>query len=458
MSPDEPPSTGGAAGTGTPVDVAEGGRPPLSGPQAMGAGGTPSGPVAQSCSISVTASSVSEVIPTVGIVEWSTELEQVESAVIEFGLDTTYGQNAPVDLAEPNFRTLILGMKADREYHYRVVANGAATTCQSEDLVLQTGTPPNSLLGKYEITTPLPDEVADGFLLTSFFNGGGGPVFILDKERDLVWWYTSKGDDVFRARTSYDGKSMWIRNTANEDVGRVYRVSMDGLDEAVWELPRTTHDLAVIPDGNVGLIARADNGCDEILELDPETNELTTIANLEAAYGSTNCHLNALAYYAPDDAFIVSDYIASSYIKVSRSGEVLWVLNGANSDFTGSSWDKQHNLHMLSRERILLFSNGGSGQPPTLFEFVLDEQAGTASEVWRFENGPSSNIAGGDVQRLPNGNTLGTYSVAGVILEVNLAGQVVQELAGALGTPFAHSVHQPSLYGPPPRIHDFEAL
>jgi hypothetical protein len=360
-----------------------------------------------------------------------------------------------VDLTDPNFRTLLLGMKADREYHFRVVASAGEQSCASPDQTLRTGIPPNSILGKFEVNTPLPDQQAEGYLLTSLFNGGGGPAFILDEDRDPVWWYTSQGDDVFRARMSHDGRSMWLRNTANDDVGQVYRVSMDGLQQEVWDLPTSTHDLAVVPDGTVALIARAENGCDEILELNPETSEVRSLFNVAQAHGQTNCHVNAIAHYAPDDAFIVSDYINDCFVKVSRDGVVSWVLNGPYSDFTGSDWVKQHNLHMLERDRILLFSNGANGQPATLLEFKLDEQAGTVEEVWRFAGGPQ-NVVGGDVQRLPNGNTLGTYSIAGTILEVNPEGQVVQEITGSLGAPFAHSEFRTSLYGPPPRIHDFE--
>jgi hypothetical protein len=60
--------------------------------------------------VDVTSSTVSSVIPTVGIVEWETDLAAPDSAVVEFGLDTTYGQGAPVDMTAPNLRTLLLGL------------------------------------------------------------------------------------------------------------------------------------------------------------------------------------------------------------------------------------------------------------------------------------------------------------------------------------------------------------
>jgi hypothetical protein len=420
----------------------------------MPTGGGAGAPVTGSCSVEITSSSLSTAIPTVGIIEWRTDLVQVDSAVIEFGFDTNYGQTAPTDLTQPNFRTLLLGMKASHTYHFHVVVQGAGARCESADATLKTGDPPASLTGALTVTTTLPAEQAGGYLITSFFSSQGGPAFILDKDRDLVWWYTAKSDDVFRARMSYDAKSMWLRNTANQDTGVVFRVSLDGLKVDEWDLPQSTHDLAVIPDGHVALISRVTGDCDEILELDPDSGNVTTVANLGKALGTKTCHVNAVAYYGPDDAFIVSDYLASSYVKLSRKGDVIWVLNGANSNFKGDTWQHQHNLDMLNRDRILIFSNEANNSPAKLLEFQLDEQAWTVKQVWQYADGPAV-LAGGDVQRLPNGNTLGNYAIAGEIREVDPAGNIVQKIAAA-GKSFGYSVACTSLYDHPPRINDFQ--
>jgi hypothetical protein len=427
----------------------------VSGGAALGGANGGGNSAVGTCTVEVTSASLSSVIPTVGSVEFRTDAAPLDAANIEFGLDTNYGQTAPVALSEPNFHTLVLGMKASHTYHYRVVVKSGTTSCQSADATLTTGDPPAALAGLFKVTTPLPGEHADGYLISSFFSSQGGPAFILDKDRDLVWWYTSDSDDVFRARMSYDAKSMWLRNTANQDTGKVFRVSMDGSKVDTWDLPKSTHDLAVIPDGHVALISRVTNDCDEILELDPATGDTKIVANMSKALGTKSCHVNAIAYYGPDDAFIVSDYLASSYVKLSRAGDVIWVLNGAHSNFTGDTWEKQHNLQMLSRDRILLFSNGPNNSPAKLLEFELDEQAWTAKQVWQYSDGPAV-LAGGDVQRLPNGNTLGTYSIAGEIREVDPAGKLVQTIS-ANGKAFGYSVACTSLYDHPPRIDDFAA-
>jgi len=425
-------------------------------PSTSGAsGGDPPDP--NGCVIDVDAS-ISEAISTVGIVTFTvtqggTSLTP-EDASIEFGLDTAYGLTAPVDLQEPGFRTLLLGMKPAREYHFRVRATAAGTTCESPDLTLTTGPAPN-LLVKPSVNVANPAALAGGYMITGFWGQLDGPSFILDADNDFVWWYPSP-DDVMRTRMTIDGKAMWIRNTAAQtDDGLVRRISLDGLTEEIFEIPRSTHDLTILPDGTIGLIMHTD-GCDEIALFDPATQTVTPVFNGESAHGQRNCHVNAINYYAPDDAFVFSDWQQSSYIKVSRTGELLWILNGESSTFTGTSWTHQHNMHILSSERVLIFSNGSTNENSIVYEYLLDEQSTMATEVWRYDGGLQASF-GGDVQRLHNGNTLVTYSSAGVIHEVDTSGALVQELSWPVGNTVAYIEHRPSLYeGPPPKLHAYE--
>lgn len=405
-----------------------------------------------SCTFSVT-QTMSDVIPTVGIVEFSVDLPSIESATIEFGLDTSYGLTAPVDLAEQNYRTVLLGMRTSSEYHYRVVAVSGGQQCASEDFTLTTGAQPNGF-ELPDVVTPLPEQRFGGYTITARWGmSNGGPAFILDPDNQLVWWYTGE-DDVIRARMSYDGKAMWMRNTAQLDgTGVVLRVSMDGLNEERWELPTTTHDLAVIPDGHLGLISHASNGCDEILEFDPDSGQTTTLFNLTDAHGALDCHVNYLAYSALDDTFYISDWAESSVVKISRTGELIWVLNGQAATISGTDWVRQHGIHVLAPDHLLIFSNGDTGASSLALEFQLDLNAMTATELWRYDSGLQANF-GGDVQRLSNGNTMVTYSVSGVIHEVNPAGELVEELSWGSGTTVSYLIKRPSLYGgPPPKIH-----
>lgn len=394
---------------------------------------------------------MSDVIPTVGIVEWSVDLPSIESATIEFGLDTTYGATAPVDLTEANYRTLLLGMKPDREYHYRVVAVSGGQACPSQDFTLTTGVVPNAVTPP-DVVTNAPDQLIGGYMVSGFWGSSGGPAFIMDADNEFVWWY-STDDDVIRARMSYDGKYMWIRNTAQANgTGVVHRVTLDGLNDESWDLGTTTHDLAVIPDGHVGLVNHADNGCDEIVEFNPDDGTTTPLFNSSEAHGQMDCHVNYLAYYGGDDSFVFSDWAQDVLVKITRTGELVWVLNGDASDFTGTNWTNQHGVHIMAPDHLLVFNNGDMGQNSNAIEFMLDLSSMVATEIWRYDGGVSAYF-GGDVQRLDNGNTLITYSSAGVIHEVNAAGELLQELSWSLGATVGYTIKRPTLYGPPPKIN-----
>ena len=115
-------------------------------------------------------------IATVGIVTWSTTLSGVQSAKIDFGLTTSYGMTAPVDLTQPSYRTLLLGMKASRMYHYRITATNGSGQCQSNDQTIMTGPLMNGLV-KPQVTTNNAGALAGGFLATGQYvpnaNGKG---------------------------------------------------------------------------------------------------------------------------------------------------------------------------------------------------------------------------------------------------------------------------------------------
>jgi hypothetical protein len=55
----------------------------------------------------------------------------------------------------------------------------------------------------------------------------------------------------------------------------------------------------------------------------------------------------------------------------------------------------------------------------------------------------------GDAKRLPNDNTLVTYSNNGIIHEVNESGDLQQAIRFA-NTQIGYTIRRQSLYGPPP--------
>jgi hypothetical protein len=449
-------SGGAAAGSGGGTTVGSGG--------AVGTGGGGGGGQA-TCAITIKSKTLSTVIPTVGIVEWSTDLSGLSEASIEFGLDSKYGMTAPVDLKEANYRTLILGMKAGgKTYHFRVVAKAGDKVCTGEDNTLPaTGEPPTAL-PQLTFTPAKPTGLDGGFLVMETFKqafgaSGDGAAYIIDGDGDFVWWYVVKGFiDLSRARQSYDGKYMWI-TTVNvmSNTQKMIRVKMDGSDaqDLTKEFGNTNHDFAVRSDETVAFIAYGSNNCDDIKERAPN-GTVTTIINSGTAVGASACHCNAIHYDRNDDTIVFSELDTSSIVKVTRdTKKVVWVMSSQNSSkatVTGINWKNQHGMHIIDKTHLLFFNNNtGPNSTAIEAELAITDGKGTAKQAWSYQSNVTVQYMG-DVQRLENGNTLVTFSSGGEIREVSPSGSVLQtiKISGS-GSLVGFSEKRRSLYGPPPR-------
>ncbi|HEV8548049.1 MAG TPA: hypothetical protein VGQ57_03455, partial [Polyangiaceae bacterium] len=169
-------------------------------------------------------------IPTVGIVNWSVDLQNLTTANLVFGLPGGTTTTAPVDVKTgPSFRTLVLGMKASKTYAFHLEVGNAAKTCTSPDFMLTTGALPS---GTPSITRTAGAAVAaqaKGFIVTSSgvgsFGGGmgggmmgggmmgggdtgGSYAVILDADGDIVWLAPAPSS-CSRAKMSVDGQFLW---------------------------------------------------------------------------------------------------------------------------------------------------------------------------------------------------------------------------------------------------------
>jgi hypothetical protein len=428
-------STGGTSGGGT------------------GGGSGGSGPPV-TCTITPT-SSTSTMIPTVGIVTFTTDLAGVTGGRIEFGPTMSYGMTAPVDRAAMNNRTLLLGMKPATMYNYRIVLDAPTGTCTSGNQTIMTGAAPSGLpaITRNPMTA---QGLFGGFLITGMYAGtGGGYALIFDADATIVWWFRV-GMSVTGVRMSYDGKYMWI-NGPNVPEGQavVHRVSMDGMTDENLSTQFTgqNHSMTILQDETVAFYAYSSNGCDDIKERSP-AGMVRTLANSRTAQGLTSgmCHVNAIDYSPMDDTYLFSDRDRSTITKIRRTnGETVWTVGGTGSDFTGMTWNVQHGIDVLDVNRFLFFNNG-EGSSSVAIELLLDTQAMTMSRAWSYTANPSiTTVVMGDVQRLPNGNTIIAYSTSQRLHEVNAQMQLLQAWQWPAGASFGYIEKRASLYGPPPR-------
>ncbi len=469
---------GGAGGT-TPHDAsadragdrtsASGGAPPVGGGGGGGAaggsggGGGPGGvggAPAEPCTFSV-AEAQSPAISTVEIVTWTLVLPNLTAAHIDFGPSgVPPTMTAPVDLTDSAHRTVLVGMKAEKAYTFRVVATDGATTCTSADVSFMTGALPSNAP---TITKPVSGTGgAQGFIVTTTglditsISTGQPNAYVFDTDGDVVWWSSSMLMDpngISRAHLSWDATEMWVMTTDRTTIN----ISMDGLTTTNHpELSRADHDFAVLPDGGIATPFRpTGTQPGPFVEWHPDGTVSTVVASMGTLYGPNDEHPNAVHYYPADDTYTLSDAAGSLFVKFKRTGELIWQLGGTNplgASFTLvgiDPWKVNHGHHLTPDGHFLFFNNGpGLGSSATIFDLLLDEAAGTATLTWEYQTDAAVSAFLGDAERLPDGNALVTYSMSGLIEEVDPSGTVVQSWKS---TTFGFSDFRTSLYGPPPR-------
>jgi hypothetical protein len=454
---------GGADGLLPAAAGADGGADPIS-----AAGGTEPAATPERFDVDI---SLSSAIATVGVVQWSIDTS-IDQAYIDFGREPDrFELRAPVDLAEPDYRTLLLGMKPVTTYYVQVVAHGGGRAYASGVYSIETGFLPNGL-PILTIDDRNAEALYGGFTINCTGVAASGVsvrgrdtwVFIFDGDGDYVWAYELTETAVSacsRARMSFDGKHMWVGNLSNTAPdGALLRVSMDGLSAAeTYSLPGRHHDFTVLPNNNIlyyeqengGGFTDGEEGPDVIKELNPETGVTTQIyhqntdfAQQIAEFGAHTAqinwvpHLNAVSFAMRHTSTIgLISYPA---------GQLIAVFGGPISDFD-ISWDIQHG-HSILEDTILIFNNNGSSGGSSVLEYQYDLSTHSASKIFDYSSGNHS-LGLGDVQRLPNGNTFVTYSSTGVIHEINSAGELLREITtDAIG----YSMHRRTLYGPPPPV------
>jgi hypothetical protein len=492
--------SGGSAGSGGKGDTAgsgggtagrsggAGGRGGASGTGgSAGSGGSTGGEAGSTGSGNCTftqQSSLSTKIATVGIVTWSTTLPSPTEASIDFGLTTSYGFTAPVDLKAQSYRTLLLGMKQSKTYNYRIKAKNSSGECTSGNYTITTGTLASGMSKITVSNKSTASPLAGGFLILGQFTSGGGssgsPAYILDADNEYVWAY-STGGDAAGVTMDLTGTHMWV-NSVNVGGGfggggsgsaTVHRITMDGLtDENLSsKFSGQNHQLTVFsPDGTTEMIAfyaYGSNGCDDIKEYNVSTGAVKTIANSGTAIGGASaCHCNNIQYSKEDDTLVFSELDNQAVAKVKRSdGSTVWVLNGGKPTLTGDTWKGgEHGIHILGVDKLLVFNNnstvnmggagsgGGDGSGSIAIELKLDLSAKKVTKAWSYKANPKiDNQIMGDLQRMPNGNTIIAFSTKGVVQEVSSSGTLLQELSWPAGGQFGYMQKRPTLYGPPPR-------
>ncbi len=132
-------------------------------------------------------------------------------------------------------------------------------------------------------------------------------------------------------------------------------------------------------------------------------------------------HMNAIDVDT-DGHILISSRNTSEVTKINRdTGDIIWRLGGAHNQFTYvndplGGTRNQHCVRMVTTNDYTIFDNGNLHNPSESrgVEYVLDTNKMTATLVWQYPPTPSPSLFSyymGDVQRLPNGNTLINWAI-----------------------------------------------
>jgi hypothetical protein len=415
---------------------------------------------------------LSSAIATVGIVTWSVDVP-IDSAVINFGRDpSSFEFQAPVDLTQSNYRTLLLGMKQSTMYSLQITAQGGGKTYVSNVYTVTTGTLPSGLPTFAKTDSNASALYAGGGFTVNCIGLAGLPgipgtvgpsiAFILDKDADPVWALdlgSTTANQCSRARMSYDGQSMWAGNFNNAATsGAVFTIGMDGMGAGQsWSLPGRSHDLAILPNGHV-LYFATDNGManttpggESVFELDPTSGTSTKIYDEETDFASLisstmESHTNYVSY-SPDLQAVTFSMLLSSTIGVVSypAGKLLAVFGGTQSTFSNMNWTWQHG-HEVHSDHIWIFNNNNGSTAHVLgFNYTLSSKTATAT----LDYNPGIICSTfGDVKELLNGNLYVTFSDKGTLQEITNTGTLLRQVTST--TAVGYSEHRGTLYGPPP--------
>lgn len=431
--------------------------------EAFGHAGAPDFPKHRPpCEFTVSAATVSAKVPTIGIFEGVLDLEDADAIWIEFGQSKDYGLTASIDLDEPTRPTLLLGMAESTLYHYRVVVRTGKAECETSDRTILTGPAPNDLRRPVVSSGSSKKKRASGFIVNGTYQGGW--LYIIDERGEIVWFHESPFNDPTRVRFSWDGRFIWTRDGnphAQFSAGKIARIALDGTSIDVADVPGSHHDLTVLPDGSIAYLKLlGEESCDGVFLHEPGSFDFSSdrlLFDLGQAFQLSSgqlgkkCHANSLHYHHFDHSITVGDLKNDAYVKISLNGNLLWILGGANSYFEGQGaiWSRQHGHHLVAPDRLLFFNNRAVGMDSRITEVTLDLEtmSATFGRFFYETKGVSSQFLG-DVQRLPNGNTLVTYSSQGLTHEVDSTGELIQSIQ-LPGSTAGYTEFRSSLYGPP---------
>ncbi|MBI5324540.1 MAG: aryl-sulfate sulfotransferase, partial [Ignavibacteriae bacterium] len=312
-------------------------------------------------------------------------------------------------------------------------------------------------------------------------------------------------DEFINPRIQPDGLISFFSGTKYYFMNDNYEVLDSFVLEGNYEVD--FHDIIRLPNGNTAMLGRdlrvmdlssvIQGGQKEALVIGSLIQEFDINKNLVFQWNSFDhfkitdvvpdidplqhsfiaCHVNSI-YYDTDGNIIASCRALDEIIKIDRqNGDLIWILGGKSSKsnqfhFLNDTIDgffgfsHQHSVMKLPNGNLLLFDNGDLKPKfySRVVEYKLDEVNKTIEKVWEYNDSfKIATYSMGNVQRLPNGNTLigwGLNSANLTATEVRPDGSKTLEISGYQNYAVykdSYKMHSAFLYVDESGIYNFKS-
>ena len=406
-------------------------------------------------------------IPTVGVAEFETDLVDAERAFIQFGTASEYTFEAPVDWDQVGHRTLLLGVPANTEVHYRIVVVRGEQACVGPDTTYTTGGPVPGVPASIPVLDGASAaEPSPGFLVAV----RNDYAYIVNNRGDVVWAYRFP-TALTTAMLSWDGKYVLARDMGPFNAsagGNMFRVGLDGEGPVRLSISGGHHHhFTVVPEG-IAYIAKDEVGdCDSLYTARIDGTESAPLVNLGVVFDKfangpqaiapERCHVNYVRYYHGTETFSLSDREKDAIAIFRKTGELLGSIGAAPTEPTpshvlaegadsmvNSPWRVQHGHHLYAPNKLVVWSNGVfQGGVSRVLHYTLEGT--TATLDWQYTAAGNSPTLS-DAQHAENGHFLVTNSATGTVHEIDPSRKLVQSYT-ALSRGYLS--YRSRLYGPP---------
>lgn len=415
---------------------------------------------------------VNDTVHTVVDLTWATDDPGV--SWVEFGEDPdALGRSTPMsESAETEHEVALYGLRPLTTVHYEVFTQTDDALLSVTGSIETEGLP--SDLPELSVTAYEPDLASSAAYAMIILMGEPGAILVLDREGETVWYrrLASEIDDTafFHSEVQFSEHHQQILYNAygpelDDYVGGIQRLTFGGRYAETTETPLGHHDFVQLGEGALAWLAadvrswydpdvgeEVDVVGDAIVELQADGTERTVFSTWDWkephktgrwddtfwSRGQDWTHANALDYDASADTLLMSLGNLDTLVEVDReTGEVVHEY-GPEGDYRIPPSSKrfvfQHDPQWTDEGTLLMYTAAPSGTENIAVEFALDHDEGLLRDTWSYGEGEGlATFAEGKVLRADNGNTLISWSTAGVVREVTPAGEIAWEVQSDVG-------------------------